>query len=177
MSEGSSQHEHHGDTQEFEGLRSPEGVEGRKEFELFGNYQVQIKEEFQHPIELRLGRDERTPMLYLVRYPSHRASAPTYVLTQPDVIRSCPGRGWVELRRFQEAVAQIGRGISPQFELGPDVSRRHCLVAANGISEVDGNSNVLEIENYGRNGLRVLLHPDDLEGELHPFDPVDAWEN
>ena len=70
----------------------------------------------------------------------------------------------------------LGRGISPQFELGPDVSRQHCLLAANGISEVDGDSNVLEIENYGRNGLRVLVHPIDLEGDVHPFDPKDAWQ-
>ena len=173
---GESAHEQPGDTQGFEALSSTEGVEERKEFELLGNYQAQVKEEFQHPIELRLGRDERTPTLYVVRHPSHRVSAPTYAVIQPEVVRAYPGRGWVEFKRWDEAVVQLGRGVSPQFELGPDVSRRHCLLAANGISEIDGLSNVLEIENYGRNGLRILVHPDDLEGDVRPFDPKDAWE-
>ena len=179
MSKGKSGVESNGDTQEFEAIRPPEPVVERTEFELVGNYRVQVKPEFQHPIELRLGRDERTPTFYLIQYPTHRLPIPTYALSQPEVIRTCPGRGWVEFGRpavEMESLVQVGRGISPQFELGPDVSRRHCLVSSWGTSEVDGNTDVVEIENYGRNGLRVLMHPDDMEGVPHPFDPTDAWE-
>lgn len=162
---GRSPQEHVGDTQEFEALRSPEGVEERREFELVGNYRLSVRDEFREPIELRLGRDERTPTFYLVRRPStlHLPHRWDYAVVQPEVVRAYPGRGWVE--SSEVVVAHLGRGLSPEFELGPDVSRHHCLIARH---DTDDRT-VLEIENWGRNGLRVLAHPDDLVG-VEPFE-------
>jgi hypothetical protein len=48
---------------------------------------------------------------------------------------------------------------------------------------VDGNSDVLEIESYGRNGLRVSVHPDDIVrgltvGGIEAFNAAtgDTWQ-
>jgi len=68
-----------------------------------------------------------------------------------------------------ETLLRIGRDASPQFELGPDVSRQHCLITVERLRE-DG---LLEIETYGRNGVRVLVHPDDMAGEIESFNPDD----
>lgn len=65
-------------------------------------------------------------------------------------------------------VAHLGRGVSPQFEFGPDVSRHHCLIYTHDTDD----ETVLEIENWGRNGLRALVHPEDLAG-VAPFE----WES
>lgn len=160
MSEGKPKREPGSDTQEFEAVRLREGVDARTEFELVGNYRLFVAPDFQHPIELRLGRDEQTPTCYLIPKPWNRKYG-EFVIVQPDVFRADRRRGWVEFGGSHESLAVLGRLVSPQFELGPDVSRRHCLVAV-GTSPVDGNSDVLEIESYGRNGLRVSVHPDDI---------------
>ena len=171
MSKSNPVGEGHGDTHEFEALRSPEGVDQRTEFELVGNYRLNLRHDFREPIELRLGRDERTPTIYIVRRHSRLMIADhwDYGVVQPDVIRAYPGRGWVK-ENSDAIVANLGRGISPQFELGPDVSRHHCLI---GCSVADQGT-FIEIENWGRNGTRVLVHPDDLAREIkqvEPFEP------
>jgi hypothetical protein len=169
MSEGKSSPERYGDTQEFEALRSPEGVVERKEFELFGHQRLPIRIDFTEPIELRLGRDEQTPACYLIRNLSH-LSHDTFAIIQPETVRRYPGRGWAT-PRF--SLIKLGREASPQFELGPDVSRMHCLVAPYDAREGEV-AEALEIESYGRNGLRILVHPDDLAGEIERFTPDDS---
>jgi hypothetical protein len=168
MSEGQPSFE----TQEFEAVRPVEGVHERREFELVGNYRLPIKVDFKHPIELRLGRDEQTPTCYLIRNPSPFEDEGPFAVVQPDVVRRSPGRGWAtvggpESRGFGiEKLLRIGREVSPQFDLGADVSRHHCLITVERAKE-DG---LLEVETYGRNGVRVVVHPDDLAGEIEPFD-------
>jgi hypothetical protein len=179
MSEGKPQREPGSDTQEFETIRRAERVDARTEFELVGNYRLLVTPDFKHPIELRLGRDEQTPACYLIKKPWNRERSDEYVILQPDAFRADRRRGWVELD--SRRMAKLGRLVSPQFELGPDVSRRHCLLAV-GTSPVDGNSDVLEIESYGQNGLRVSVHPDDIVrgmtvGGVEAFDAAtgDTW--
>lgn len=72
MSEGKSSSERHGDTREFELIRPAEPIIERTEFELHGHQRIPVRVDFREPIELRLGRDEQTPLCYLIRYPSHR---------------------------------------------------------------------------------------------------------
>jgi|GEM_PF-2392135 len=173
MSEGQSRREPgSGDTQEFEAVRLEEGVDARTEFELTGNYRLPIKTDFKHPIELRLGRDEQTPTCYLIRNPSPFEDEGPFAVVQPDVVRRSPGRGWATVggpdgRGLTEKLLRIGREASPQFDLGPDVSRHHCLVTVERAKEDD----LLEVETYGRNGVRIVVHPDDVAGEVEPFDP------
>lgn len=164
-------HEHHSDTQELQVVRPlEEGVHERTEFELVGNHRLPIKVDFQHSIELRLGRGEQTPPCYLIRYPSHLEHEATFAVVQPDIVRRSPGRGWGTVGgRRGDNLLRLGRTVSPQFEFGPDVSRHHCLVTTER-AEIDG---LLEIETYGRNGVRVLMHPDDLAGEIETFNPED----
>jgi hypothetical protein len=170
-------------TQEFEAIRLEEGVDARTEFEMGGNYRLLITPDFRHPIELKLGRDEQTPSCFLIPKPWNRKFSDEYVIVQPEVFRADRRRGWVELGdAVMTSHVGLGRLVSPQFELGPEVSRRHCMVAI-GASPVDGRSHVLEIESYGQNGLRVSVHPDDLvQGMTVPsieaFDPAeqDTWQ-
>jgi hypothetical protein len=184
MSEGQPRREpDSGDTQEFEAIKLAEGVDARTEFEMVGNYRLLVTPDFRHPIELKLGRDEQTPACYLIKKPWNRKFSNEYIIVQPEVFRADSRRGWVELGdAAMTNHVGLGRLVSPQFELGPDVSRRHCMVAI-GTSLVDGNSDVLEIESYGRNGLRVSVHPDDtVQGLTVPgieaFDPAkqETWE-
>jgi hypothetical protein len=181
MSEGKPQREPSSDTQEFEAIRRAERVDARTEFEMVGNHRLFVKPDFQHPVELRLGRDEQTPTCYLIPKPWNRKYDEQYVILQPDVFRADRRRGWVEVGTGSTNHVGLGRLVSPQFDLGPDVSRRHCLVAV-GTSPVDGNSDVLEIESYGQNGLRVSVHPDDIVrgmtvGGVEAFDAAtgDTW--
>lgn len=167
MSEGKPRGERHGDTQEFELIRPPEGMVERTEFELTGHQRVPVKVDFREPIELRLGRDEQTPTCYLIRNPSHLGREGDFAIVQPEVVRKYPGRGWVEPNLVD--LIKLGREASPRFEFGPDVSRMHCLVAKTTARE--GVAEAIEIENYGRNGLRVLVHPDDLVAEAESFEP------
>lgn len=159
------------DTQEFEVVKRVEGVGTRTEFELIGNYRLPIKADFQHPVELRLGRGARTPACYLIRNPSPFEDEGPFAVVQPDVVRRSPGRGWATVggRFGVETLLRIGRDASPQFELGPDVSRQHCLITVERLRE----DSLLEIETYGRNGVRVLVHPDDMAGEIESFNPDD----
>lgn len=171
------------DTQEFEAIRFEKGVDARTEFEMVGNYRLLVAPDFQHPIELKLGRDEQTPACFLIPKPWNRKFSNEYVVVQPEVFRADCQRGWVELGDAVMANhVGLGRLVSPQFEFGPDVSRRHCMVAI-GTSPVDGNSGILEIESYGQNGLRVSVHPDDLARgmtvpSVEAFDPAeqDTWQ-
>jgi hypothetical protein len=173
MSKGKVSSEQSADTQEFDAVRLIEGVDERTEFELVGNRRIQVKLEFEHPIELRVGRDEQTPICYLVRNPWHLGRG-GYAVVQPEVVRSHPGRGWIEFGGVgKRQLGKVGRLVSPELELGPDVSRRHCLIAT---TKLDECGEIVEIENYGRNGLRVLVHPDDLTGTIHEFDPEGTWE-
>ena len=145
-----------GATVEFEAV--PEPLRERKEVKLTGHTRLVVKADFRHPIELNLGQDERTPVFYLLRNPSPRRIADIpYVIVQPDTV-STEG-GWAEFGGPARVLTKVGRHASPQFELGPEVSRLHCLIA-----EHTGDFDLpeLEIENYGRNGTRVLVHPDDL---------------
>jgi hypothetical protein len=168
MSKGqTSSSERHGDTQEFEPIRPPEDVVERKEFDLPGHQRVPVRVDFSEPIELRLGRDEGTPTCYLIRRASHLDRKGTFAIVQPDTVRRYPGRGWVEPNLVD--LIKLGREASPQFEFGPDVSRMHCLVAKTIARE--GIEEAIEIENYGRNSLRVLVHPCDLLAEVEPFTP------
>jgi hypothetical protein len=160
------------DTQEFEAIRSVEGTHKRTEFELVGNYRLPIKVDFQHPIELRFGRDDQTPTCYLIRNPTPFEHEGPFVLVQPDVVRRSPGRGWATLGGptpdgLTKDLLRVGRAVSPQFDLGPDVSRHHCLITIECAKDYD----LLEVETYGRNGVRVLLHPGDLAGKIDSFDP------
>jgi len=167
MSEGQSSRRHHSDTQEFEPV--PERPQERKRVELTGYSRIAVKADFRHPIELHFGQDERTPIIYLLRNPSPRRIAEVpYVLVQPDTVS--PEGGWAEFGAPDRVLSKIGRHASPQFELGPEVSRMHCLIA-----EHDGDDDrpELEIENYGRNGTRVVVHPDDLLREVEEFTPGD----
>jgi hypothetical protein len=169
MSEGKP-HEGNGDTQEFKVLRGPEGVNERTEFELVGDYRLSVRAEFQHPIELRLGRDDETPTFFLVRQPARDSWRRwDYAVVQPEVVRAHPGRGWVE--GSVDVIAYLGRGLSPQFELGQSVSRHHCMVAEHDTED----ERFVEIENWGRNGMRVLVHPDDFV-DIQPFErDADMW--
>jgi hypothetical protein len=180
MSEGKPQREPSSDTQEFEAIGRAERVDARTEFEMVGNHRLFVAPDFKHPIELRLGRDEETPACYLIPKLWNRERGAEYVIVQPDVFRADRRRGWVQFG--SGSMAKLGRLVSPQFELGPDVSRRHCLLAV-GTSPVDGNSDVLEIESYGRNGLRLSVHPDDIVrgmtvGGVEAFDAATGgtWE-
>ena len=165
MGEGQSSRRHHSDTQEFEAV--PERARERKEVELTGYTRIVVKADFRHPIELHFGQDERTPILYLLRNPSPRRIAEVpYVLVQPDTVS--PEGGWVEFGAPARVLTKIGRHASPEFELGPEVSRMHCLIAEH---TGDHDRPELEIENYGRNGSRVLVHPDDLLREGEEFTP------
>ena|SRR4249920_3212122 len=182
MSEGQPPREPGSDTQEFKAVKLVEGVDARTEFELVGNYRLLVKPDFQHPVELRLGRDEQTPTCYLIPKPWNRKYGDQYVIVQPDVFRADRRRGWVEFGTGSTNHVGLGRLVTPQLDLGPDVSRRHCLVAI-GTSPVDGNSDVLEIESYGRNGLRVSVHPDDIVrgltvGGIEAFNAAtgDTWQ-
>jgi hypothetical protein len=167
MSRGQAGSERYGDTQEFELIRPAEPVIERTEFELHGHQRVPVRVDFREPIELRLGRDEQTPTCYLIRYPSHFDRKDSFAIIQPDTVRRYPGRGWIEPKCD---LIKLGREVSPRFEFGPDVSRMHCLVAETDTREGE-TAKAIEIENYGRNGLRVLAHPDDLMGDAEPFMP------
>jgi hypothetical protein len=168
MSEGKARSERHGDTQEFEALQPPERTFERREFELAGSQQVTAWGEFTHPIELRLGHDEQTPLCYIVWYPSRDSRLNTYAVVQPEVAYERQGQGWCEID--WRTAAKLGREVSPQFRLGPDVSRRHCRVASTNQEE----GRIIEIENYSRNGLLVAMHPDDVFREVEPFDPPEG---
>jgi len=169
MSKGPESTEPDAVTQEFTAIERTEDVDVRTEFEIVGNYRLPIKADFQHPVELRLGRDADTPTCYLVRNPSPFEDEGPFAVVQPDVVRRSPGRGWATVggRFGMETRLKIGRDVSPQFDLSPDVSRLHCLITVERMHEAD----LLEVETYGRNGTRVLVHPDDIAGEIEPFDP------
>lgn len=174
MSEGPKSCEPSSDTQEFQAVQLVEGVDARTEFEIVGNYRLPIKADFQHPVELRLGRDGQTPTCYLIRNPTPFEDEGLFAVVQPDVVRRSPGRGWATVGGPAvsggiEKLLRIGREVSPQFELGPDVSRHHCLITVERVDEDD----LLEVETYGRNGIRVVVHPDDVAGEVESFDPED----
>lgn len=146
----------------------PEGSLERQEFQLIGNCRISAKGKFKHPIEVKLGTDEQTPTCYIIRYPSHQSHFDSYAVVQPEVACDQQGQGWAEFSMLESATA-LGRELSPQFRLGPEVSRRHCLVRLS----VQEKGDLIEIDNFGRNGLRVGMHPDDLARQIEPFDPYD----
>jgi hypothetical protein len=167
MSKGQSGFERCGATQEFEAIHPPENVVERKEFDLVGHQRVPVRIDFSEPIELRLGRDAGTPSCYLIRRPSRLDRNGVFAVVQQKLFTENPGRGWVEPNLVD--VLKLGREASPGFELGPDVSRMHCLIAKT--VQREGFDEALEIENYGRNGLRVRVYPEDLLGEVESFEP------
>jgi hypothetical protein len=167
MREGQSGSERLGDTQEFEAIPSPEDVVERREFDLIGHQRVPVRIDFSEPIELHLGRDAGTPSCYLIRRPSRLDRNGVFAVVQQKLFAENPGRGWVEPNLVD--LIKLGREASPEFEFGPDVSRMHCLIAKT--VQREGFEEALEIENYGRHGLRVLVHPEDLLGEVESFEP------
>jgi hypothetical protein len=115
----------------IEGRPRAEGIYERVEYDLVGPHRLQVKEDFEHPVEIRLGRDERTPSCYLVREPGNEspASESGFAVVQPSVVHgSQSGRGRCA-PAYPLAVVEIGRAESPELVLGPDVSRQHCKIA------------------------------------------------
>lgn len=154
------------ETQQFEAVPSVEQIIERQEFELNGSLMATVKAEFRHPIELRFGCTDETPPCYLVRYPWTEAPQhQRYAVVQPEVIPSVDQRGWLEFGAGLNGGVRLGRGTSPEFGFAPDVSRKHCLMWETSNEE----GCFIEIENYGRNGMRVIAHPDDLARKVEPF--------
>jgi hypothetical protein len=138
---------------------------------MAGSSRLPIKVDFKHPVEIRFGRDEQTPSCYLVRNPTRGEHESPFVIMQPEVIRQSPDRGWAKVGDGErEMLLEIGRDLSPQFDLGPDVSRRHCLISIERVED----SGLVEVETHGRNGTRVIVHPDDIGGEVESVDS-DVW--
>lgn len=155
-----------GETEDFAAVRPPEELRERKEFELIGHYRLTVREDFRRPIELRLGRDERSPICYLVPYTRW-----SFAVIQPETHQADASRGLATTEGHSAYIA-LGREASPELALGPDVSRRHCLVAEH---DSDEHGRTLEIENYGRNGTRILVDPRDVLIDPVPFEPIDTW--
>lgn len=108
MSEGRSSSERHDDTREFEALRSTEGVEERKEFELIGSYRLSVRDEFREPnrTPARPGRTDAHPL--------HRPAAVHSVLAPPLGLCRCAARSGASLS-WPRLGGEFGsRGGSPR---------------------------------------------------------------
>ncbi len=161
MSEQGSSNHAEADTQEWELPHKPEGHYERIEYELVGRQGVPLRRDFKHPVEIRLGRDERTSACYLVKGDRCPQLGAELIVVQPAVVHQDPTRGWAGIGgRFEDTV-DLGREVSPQLRLGPDVSREHCFI--------DMGHELINIGNLGRNGTRVVVAPDDLGLDIGLF--------
>jgi hypothetical protein len=92
---------------------------------------------------------------------------------QPAALQVHAEWGW---EHHPSGVVKLGRKVSPQFVLGPDVSRHHCLLGyVDTSSDLIEDGRAFEIENYGRYGTTVLIHPDDMVEGIETFDPAELW--
>jgi hypothetical protein len=144
-----------GETIEFEAI---ELKPKRVCYELSDGASIVLPARFRGPIELRVGQTGETSPLFLHRgykYPELCEAAgfahpPTMrrmpVLIQPDVMAEDPDMGWEVCGDWID----LGRADTPQFRLGPDVSRsKHVQMVWAG----DG----IEIRGNTKNPTRVIV--------------------
>jgi hypothetical protein len=167
-------HAEHGDTQEFKRLELEPGP-GRVEHQLVGFTRLSLWPDLEYPVELALGvgenlrldvRTDVTPE-FVLRPVDRRdeEEGRSYVLLQPAVFGRKKGTAYLD--ELGGSAIRLGREDTECFDFADDVSRRHLLLRF--------RSHSIEIENYGRNGTRVLVHPDDMLGEIEEFDSTDTW--
>lgn len=129
---------------------------------------LDIKPDFQHPVELRFGRTAETSPCLLVRGSECPQLRADYILFQPDVVATDPRKGWIPIggihsRRYpvEERMddISIGRQATPQLRLGPDVSRWHAEISL----KLKPTHSCLQLHAYSNDDryARVSMHPDD----------------
>lgn len=146
------------DTQEMRFVGSVERRATSVRFDLVGCDGVWVKKAFQFPIELCLSPAGSTKPIYLEHGERCRQLGAALVLIQPEVVRLDPSRGWAAVGGRYESWVDVGREVSPQFELGADVSRDHATVSL--------NEDCIDIATYGRHGLAIEMTPDDLAADF-----------
>jgi hypothetical protein len=118
---------------------------------------IQLRPDFQHPVEVQLGSDtaERR-RLYVIHGRECPQLGADYVLLQPAVVAEDPCRGWVPVGDRYPTMVGIGTEDTPELELlGDDVDPDHASI---GVSE----SGITIIDGSDRGGTFVWAHPDDV---------------
>lgn len=159
-------------TIEFEAISEHERAAGRRTYELTTSDEdvpsLVIRADFVGVVELRLGRTSDTSPCYLVRGEVCPQLAADYIVVQPDVMRQDPTKGWVPIGDTYPGDVCLGRRLTPQLRLGPDVSRDHCYI---GWSRTMASTSkvpwLMITDGSGRNGTRVTAD----EADVFSWDP------
>jgi hypothetical protein len=162
-----------GDTIEFAAieLEQPE----RDCYEISNGTAVRVSPHFDGPIEIRVGQTTETSPLFLhhgYEFPdllSEAEAAPgvySYVLMQPDVMAEDPERGWLVITDWRG----IGRSETPQFRLGPDISRKFHIMLGPFLSPGRAEWQ-LEVLGSSKNPTKVLV-----PHKPHPFKTYELGE-
>ena len=98
-----------------------EGKPSDEEIHLRYNQAISIERDFPGAIEVHFQDSATTPPLFLTNAKEFPQLGAEYLLSQPDVMRADPRRGWAPIGGRHESTVVVGYYETPQFKLGPEV--------------------------------------------------------